>query len=142
LEQARQAQLESVASQLADVNRSIQTIAEPRGGNLEQDARRRLAELRSQTIELDTALRQMTRELVEPNEMAALLERVLEQTGRLRLVGMETLPADPVVAEGEETGYYRHGLAVDVRGSYLDTLKYLEALERLRWQFFWHSVEL
>ena len=142
LEDARQAQLASVAGQLADVNRSIQSVAEARGGDTDQDARRRLAELRARGIELDAALREVTRELVAPTEMAKLLETVLQETGRLRLVSMETLSAEPVIAEGEDTGYYRHGLAVTVRGGYLETLNYLEALERLRWQFFWHSVEL
>ena len=93
-------------------------------------------------IELDAELGKVTRGLVAPTEMSALLETVLEESGHLRLVGMETLAAEPVVAEGEETGYFRHGLAVNVRGSYLDALKYLEALERLRWQFFWRSVTL
>ena len=142
LEDARQAQLASVAGQLADVNRSIQSVAEARGGDTEQDSRRRLAELRARGIENDAALREVTRELVAPTEMAKLLETVLQETGRLRLVSMETLSAEPVIAEGEDTGYYRHGLAVTVRGGYLETLNYLEALERLRWQFFWHSVEL
>jgi MSHA biogenesis protein MshJ len=142
LEQARRSQIEAVATQLADLSQSIQMMAAGQSGNPEHDARRRLAELRTQALELDTELRQATRELVAPSEMAALLETVLGQTGRLRLLGMETLPAEPIVADGEETGYFRHGLAVDVRGSYLDTLQYLQALERLRWQFFWDSVEL
>ena len=132
LESARQAQLASVTGQLADLNRSIKSVAEARGANTDQDARRQLAELRARVIELDAELGKVT----------ALLETVLEESGHLRLVGMETLAAEPVVAEGEETGYFRHGLAVNVRGSYLDALKYLEALERLRWQFFWRSVTL
>lgn len=142
LEQARQDQLASVTQQLGDLNRSIQTLVGGRTGNPEQDARRRLAELRARAIEADGELRAVTRELVPPNEMTTLLETVLEQTGRLRLVGMETLPAEPVSTDAGETGYFRHGLAVDVRGSYLDTLRYLEALEKLKWRFFWESVEL
>lgn len=142
LEQARQEQLASVTQQLGELNRAIQTLAGGRAGNPEQDARRRLAGLRARAVEIDTELRTVTRELVPPNEMTTLLETVLEQTGRLRLVGMETLPAEPVETDAGETGYYRHGLAVDVRGSYLDTLRYLEALEKLKWRFFWESVEL
>lgn len=142
LEQARQEQLASVTQQLGELNHAIQTLAGGRAGNPEQDARRRLAGLRARAVEVDTELRTVTRELVPPNEMTTLLETVLEQTGRLRLVGMETLPAEPVETDAGETGYYRHGLAVDVRGSYLDTLRYLEALEKLKWRFFWESVEL
>src|SRR5690606_17416762 len=125
-----------------ELSQSIQLLAAQQGGNTEQESRRRLAEMRTRALELDAELRQATRELVAPGEMAALLETVLGQTGRLRLPGMETLPAEPIIADEEETGYFRHGLAVHVRGSYLDTLQYLQALERLRWQFFWDSVEL
>lgn len=142
LEDVRREQLASTSAQVAQLNQSIQDLAASSRGDADTEARRRLAELRTRAIELDAELRTVTRELVPPTDMPALLESVLERTGRLRLLGMEALPAQPVLAEGEETGYYRHGLAVNVSGSYLDALQYLRALESLQWRFFWESVEL
>lgn len=37
-------------------------------------------------------------------------------------------------------GLYRHGLRIEFRGSFLETMTYLAALERLRWRFLWDSV--
>jgi MSHA biogenesis protein MshJ len=67
---------------------------------------------------------------------------MLVQTGNLELVSMNTLPAQPITVEQLETGYYRHGLSLQVQGSYLDTLRYLQALETLQWKFLWGAVRL
>jgi MSHA biogenesis protein MshJ len=142
LEQARTEQVSSLTGQLAELNVSIQRLAAGERGDAELDARRRLAEMRAGNIELDRELREALRELVEPDEMAALLEAMLVQTGNLAMVRMITLPARPITVEDQETGYFRHGLSMQVRGSYLDALRYLQALERLQWKFLWSSVDI
>lgn len=142
LEQARQEQLASMTQQVGDLNRSIQSTATARGTDPDTDARRRLAEARTRVIALDERLYSATRELVPPSEMATLLETMLVRAGDLELVGMQTLPAQMVTTQGVDTGYFRHGIQVDVRGSYLAAYAYLQALEQLRWQFLWDTVEL
>ena len=37
---------------------------------------------------------------------------------------------------------YRHGLVLELEGSYLDCLAYLAEVERLPWHIFWGSLEL
>ncbi len=142
LETARQEQMTSLSQQVADLNGSIQTLAATRTADPEAETRRRLAELRVANIELDARLADLMRDLVQPGDMAALLEAVLVETGQLELQAMNTLEPQPILNAGMETGYYRHGLSVRVRGSYLDALTYLQALEQLRWNFFWDSVEI
>lgn len=142
LEQARQEQLRSATQQVVELTRTIQMLAAERGAGPEGAARQQLAELRARNVALDERLREVTRELVEPGEMAGLLEQLLVQTGNLQLVGMTTLAPEPIVTDAGETGYFRHGLELRVRGSYLDALRYLEAIERLRWNFFWDRVEI
>ena len=142
LETARQEQMISLSQQVGDLNASIQTLATARTADPEAETRRRLAELRVSNIELDARLTDLMRDLVEPKDMASLLEAILVETGQLELRGMSTLEPQPILNEGVATGYYRHGLSLRVRGSYLDALKYLQALEQLRWNFFWDSVEI
>lgn len=142
LERARQDQVDTTATQLQQLNTSIRTLAEQRGEDPDGEARRRIAELAELALELDGELRAATGGLVAPAEMASLLESVLGEVGALELVGMQTLPGEPVLADDGETGYYRHGIAVDVRGAYLDALRYARTLEALRWQFFWDSIEI
>lgn len=142
LEQARQEQLGSLAGQVADLHRSIQQTATGRTEDPDTALRRELAMLRNEIAEIDRRLGQLTANLVAPAEMAALLEALLVETARLEFVGITTVPAQPITTDGAETGFYRHGLTLRVRGNYLDALRYLEALERLRWRFFWDSVEI
>ena len=37
---------------------------------------------------------------------------------------------------------YRHGLQLELEGSYLATLAYLKALQALPWEFYWDEVRL
>lgn len=142
MEAARQAQIGSLNDQIADLNQSIQRLAIGTGGNREADEQRQLQALLAANAELEAELRTVLRELVDPQEMSVLLETMLVEAGNLELVHMRTLAAQPITVEQLATGYYRHGLEVQVRGSYLDALRYLEALEGLQWKFLWDSVQI
>lgn len=106
--------------------------------------------------QLEERIRKTTDTLIEPKQMAKLLEALLINNGSLRLVQMETLETKPLVETKKESdgnnpepensvvpaNIYRHGFAIEFEGGYLQTLKYLKALEELPWQFFWDGVEL
>ena len=38
--------------------------------------------------------------------------------------------------------FYRHGIELEVSGTYLELLKYLEAVDALPWRLAWAGVEL
>jgi MSHA biogenesis protein MshJ len=57
----------------------------------------------------------------------------------------ETTEANPVEApatSGETSGPYVHPVELVVEGSYLDVLRYLQALEALPWRFYWQALDL
>ncbi|MDL2353628.1 MAG: hypothetical protein QFF03_00060, partial [Pseudomonadota bacterium] len=58
----------------------------------------RLLALSGDTAQLATSLRAMQNGLVAPEQMAALLERILKANGRLQLVSVKTMPASPFSA--------------------------------------------
>ena len=89
------------------------------------------------------------RGLIEPKQMAKVLEVVLAQNTNLQLQRVQSLGAKPLsplkAKEGEEAqslGIYKHGLQIEFKGSYLSTLKYLKALDELPWNFYWDILEL
>lgn len=55
-------------------------------------ARKRLAVLRTENDALRATLRNAQRGLVQPNRMSALLQQMVQQNGRLKLVSLKTLP--------------------------------------------------
>ena len=92
--------------------------------------------------------------------MAGLLEQVLNKNGRLQLIALKTLPVSllmekpqaaegaaqpPVAASADPAGrkqIFKHGVQITVRGSYLDLLQYLAALEKMPAQMFWGEASM
>jgi MSHA biogenesis protein MshJ len=104
----------------------------------------------------------MQKGLVPPERIAPLLESILRANGRLKLVSLKTLPvttlndaapqpaapaapaaaaAAPPVVKAPDL-LYRHGVELTVRGSYLDMVDYMHALETLPTQLFWGKAQL
>lgn len=123
--------------------------------------RARLQAVRGETERLTTDLRAMQHGLVPPERIAPLLESILRANGRLKLVSVRTLPVDPlsalvdagkgaaaVPAAAAAIGtrspelLFRHGVELTARGSYLDMIDYMAALEALPTQLFWGRAQL
>ena len=124
--------------------------------------RKRLAAVRAETERTSADLRTMQKGLVPPERIAPLLESILRANGRLKLVSLKTLPvttlndaapqpagpaapaaataAPPIVKSPDLL--YRHGVELTVRGSYLDMVDYMHALETLPTQLFWGKAQL
>jgi MSHA biogenesis protein MshJ len=120
--------------------------------------RDRLSAVRADSERLDQGLRAMQSGLVPPERIAPLLESILRANGRLKLVSMQTLPVSSLSDLGKDKDdakpdaakpgannpdlLYRHGVELTVRGSYLDMVDYMGALEALPAQLFWGKAQL
>lgn len=141
-----QQQIKAKRDQIQTYEMQIQALA---GGtpDASSPAGARLAALRQQLKTLDESLTRTTTGLVSPKEMARLVEQVLSRNHRLTVVKVESLPATPLVdgAAGKpavSAGVYKHGMRIELKGSYLDILGYLKALEGLSWKVFWGQASL
>ncbi|MCZ6823127.1 MAG: hypothetical protein O7F10_09285 [Deltaproteobacteria bacterium] len=119
--------------------------------NLER--RKRKVELERQLAELDAGFHERTADLIPPSEMVRVLKELLRRESGLQLVRLESVPASPLLAPDEELGsegkvdlgsgpirLFRHGLILELSGDYMSVLRYVQALERLPWKFFWESM--
>jgi MSHA biogenesis protein MshJ len=121
--------------------------------------RARLESLREQLKALDADMNRSTAGLVAPKEMGRLVERFLAGKQGLEVVKMESLKPEPLLTESAKSAVaaivnplagvsasdaliYKHGMRIELRGSYLDMLAYLRGLEQLPWKVFWGQVEL
>jgi len=119
--------------------------------------RARLQAVREESGRLSESLRAMQQGLVPPERMAPLLESILRANGRLKMVSVRTLPVEPLSAIGAPASaaasapapgpakrelLFRHGVELAVRGSYLDMVDYMSALEALPTQLFWGKAQL
>jgi len=165
----KQASLKSTLQQqtitIGGIAADIEGKARAYGNDPNEPLRKRLGELRAETARTSEALRTMQKGLVPAERIAPLLESILRANGRLKLVSLKTLPvttlgdsappapanatpaaalaapvAPPVVKTPDVL--YRHGVELTVRGSYLDMVDYMQALESLPTQLFWGKAQL
>ena len=86
--------------------------------------------------------------------MSDLLHSMLKQNGKLRLVSLKTLEAasltgseqlaakDKAESKPLPDAGYKHGVELEIQGSYADLTSYLTSLEALPWQLYWGSARL
>lgn len=118
-------------------------------------ARQQMITAQQQLAVIDQQLATLQGRLVPAGQMTALLERLLQANGRLRLVSLKTLPAVPLeaIAKGKvlstgagkpaslsAAGLYKHGVEICIQGSYFDLLAYLQAVERLPVNMIWSDL--
>lgn len=150
-EQARlQAQIRQQRATMAGIDTDIAALVDAFARDPDAVNRQRLAAARTETRTLGDNLATMQKGLVAPEQIAPLLQAILRANGKLELVSLATLPVTavggppPAVPASTPSAppatpglLYRHGVQVTVRGSYLDMIEYMAALESLPAQLFW-----
>ena len=165
--QARhEASIAQKQTELIAVDKVIELTMLAHSTDPDQDARARLASLLAETASLTGALRQQQHGLVAPERMVALLEQLLGQHARLRVISLKTLPATTVgdaqppapaaaAAPGAKPAaapasaipapkavLHRHGVEVVLQGSYADMVQYMQALQAMPTRVFWGKAQL
>ncbi|MHB8535923.1 MAG: hypothetical protein ACYDBW_10835 [Sulfuricaulis sp.] len=145
-----QKQLDQMREENQKMDTQIQSMLA--GGVHDQDAdrRARIAALQQDVQRMDAALALTTSGLVPPKEMTRLVEQMLLKNRGLQVLKVESLPAAPLIEGGagknpdtnETVMLYKHGMRIQLKGSYLDILRYLKSLEALPWRVFWGEVSL
>jgi MSHA biogenesis protein MshJ len=168
-EAALRSTLQQQNATIDGVNVEIAAKAEAYAHDPNDALRKRLGDVRAETARTSEQLRAMQKGLVPAERIAPLLESILRANGRLKLVSLQTLPVTTLgdaatspatPAAGAPAGttpatqpatasvvkapdlLYRHGVELTVRGSYLDMVDYMHALETLPTQLFWGKAQL
>lgn len=140
---ATRAELTELENRIAVANRSLEEqILQIAGGSDLQ--RTRIASLRDRIEEINATLGDHAAELIDPSEMAQVLEGVLREQSRLTLVQISNTTPEFLSSSDDESAvtFYRHGLEIEVEGSYFACLEYLSAIESLPWRLYWQVLEL
>lgn len=149
VERSRKRMEPDVAALRAEVERlhaAITELADQRGGDPNAVLRARVQQERTGISDLDRQLGGLTSALIAPEQMVQVLDQVLDRSKRLELVALRSLPAEPLASlvpgEALPSQIYRHGVEIELDGTYLDLLDYLRALDQLQWRFYWQTLEL
>jgi MSHA biogenesis protein MshJ len=143
--------LQKQVNQLHEETRALESQVQVIAGGGENDPdtvkRKKIASLQENLKTMDVAFNRVTAGLVPPKEMSKLVEQMLLKNHGLEVIKVESLPSTPLL-EGSAGGgsdgsmVYKHGMRIELKGSYLDILRYLRSLEGLEWKVFWGQVTL
>ncbi len=139
-------QIDALRAEVSGLGQSIEALVAQGAASPAHSSGATADALAAEIAELDRRLVGATSGLIEPREMSHVLEQVLARAQRLTLHGLRTLPPQAVAAPEAQPGapaaqIYKHGVELELSGSYLDTLYFLQALESLPWRFFWDRIE-
>lgn len=152
-------QIDTTSRNIAELSRQMLELAALRSRDPNQPQRQRFLLLNQQTADLRGQIQQLSQNLVSPQGMTGILRRVLNSHQGLELVRLEDEPpqrislvpagesksADPVEARGSQTPelpvLYRHTLVLTLRGDFVTTLRFLDAIETMPERLYWESLE-
>jgi MSHA biogenesis protein MshJ len=140
-------------TQSQTLEKQLQALTEGIARDPDAENRARLEALRARIRQMDEDLGRLVAGFVTPREMAKLVEEALKRNRGLEFVKVENIPPGPVTdaaasggdaqpAEAPEAAVYKHGLRIEMKGSYRDIVGYLRSLEALPWKVFWGEVAL
>jgi len=153
------AQIEQQQAAIAAIDGDITARVEASRIDPDAQARARLNTMQQEMGQLGSELLALEHGLVPPERMGPLVDGILRANGRLKLVSMRTLLAEPLAAPGAVAApeaapgavpaaggdvplLYRHGVEVTVRGNYLDMVDYMNTLDAMPTRMFWGRAEL
>lgn len=150
---------EQLSAEIAGLNATAQALLAQARTDPNEVFRSELESLKLQLAQLNNELAGTTDHLVPPQQMARMLQAVLQGIQDLRLERVLSLGSSPLVPEvqaaataarGKAVGppgpessgkVYKHGVRLTLQGSYFGVLDFMRKLETLEWKFFWDSVE-
>lgn len=149
-------ELDNKRGELASLNNEFEKMTAVVQTDPEAEDRRRIDGLNRQITDLEQDLKAATANLVAPEAMPEILRLVLNRSRGLTLLKLTGLGGTPLVvkagtsdgkpthqgsAGGDLGGAYKHGMQIEFRGDFFETLDYLRALEGLQQGFFWDQVK-
>jgi MSHA biogenesis protein MshJ len=167
---AKRAQLNQQIVQQQTDTRAVQEQVQAlnlKRQNPDAVSRAQLVDTQQQLRVVNNQFKELQQALVTPQEMARVLEELLQHNHGLQLKSLRTLPmvsvSDMLAAKAEKDGQktgttdkpvsipakdgreawlYRHGVEITVQGRYGDMLAYLSELEKLPRRVYWGELRL
>lgn len=161
LEAARkETEREIIATQdrIGTLQETLRQLNERARHDPDQAVRRQIEQLEARLRGSNRSLAEITRGMIHPAEMAAVIATILDRNRGLKVITVENLPAAPLTPHAEtgpadaaheaggdpraEAPIYKHGLVLKVSGRYGALVRFLRDLESQPWKLIWDEAEL
>ncbi|MBY5922511.1 type II secretion system protein GspM [Ferrimonas balearica] len=131
-------QLESTLSQTRNMAQEAESLRQQLSANPNDKMEQELADLKRQLAQHQADLDEELVDLIPPEQMSAVLAQLLARAEGVTLIEMNIQPPVALVNEG---GLYRHGVKLELEGSYFKLKAALERMEQLEQRFYWRFLD-
>lgn len=145
-------QLSQQQQMISEVQSQIAALQQENSPGSNSPQRTQINQLRQEIADGNAYLQSSRERLVQPENMAQHMRLLLNKNKGLQLVSLRTMPVTPLIeksgaeqaaaSSAKEEQVFKHGVQLTLRGSYLDLLQYLSALEKLPQQMYWAKAEM
>lgn len=149
---AKQDENRIIGNEVNSTRAVISDIRQRLAAGVDSDKKNQLGKLQQELQTVEDRLRLKTVELIDPENMFALMSELVYRDSKLKLLGLKRREVRTAIAaaagtggdanDGEEPGIFRHVLEIEFAGSYLDILSYMQSLEALDWKLLWDEIEI
>ena len=107
-----------------------------------QGTLQRIEELRKEIHQFSNKLGDISSSFVDANEMISLIRQLLDEN-KLKLILLENNPPVALTTDNKtDIGIYKHGIQLQVSGSYQNNVRFLDKLKQLPQHIFWEELNL
>jgi MSHA biogenesis protein MshJ len=79
--------------------------------------------------------------LLSPQQKSDALYDILTSNNSLVLLQLKNMPPKEVLLSQTNSKIFEHGIVIKFLGDYFSVMKYLQAIEKLKWEIFWDKLE-
>ncbi|TGG92351.1 hypothetical protein E4656_12800 [Natronospirillum operosum] len=129
--------------QAQQLRQQIDNLRRERDNPQQDQLQARIDQLQSDIARTDSSIAAVTDNLITPEQMVRVLRRLLEEQNDLTLRRLQTLPVERSETSrngGTRTAVYRHGLTMELDGSFNAVARYIQAIENSEWQIYWRAM--
>lgn len=144
----------TIEQQLTAIKLQISTLSEASEQSGIGKEQKKKVQITQQIEQLERQLKKVADQLLPPQSVSAFLEKMMQGESGLKLVQLQSLPVESLLeaSKAGETVHipyaqlgsvtlYRHPILLVLEGGYLDTMRFIERLEKLSWRVFWDEVD-
>ena len=144
---AKSEENEVISNEVNSTRAIVADIRQRLAAGLDNDKQNQLGKLQQELQTVEERLRLKTVELIDPENMFALMNELVYQDSELKLLNLRRREVKTAIAVADddtdsETGIFRHVLEIEFSGKYLDILSYMRSMEALDWKLLWDEIEI
>jgi MSHA biogenesis protein MshJ len=136
------ADLHSAQEQIKASLTGIETIKSQSKLDANKPVKIKLSKLRENIEQQQVIIETITASLISPKNMSNVFSALL-QNSELEVNKINNQAAEPIVLKGTKEAdslLYKHGLSLEMAGTFKRSTKYLERIENEEWNLYWNEL--